>query len=242
MAVSSPTFGPQWPQRNPNIVTLVRKDGLRIPLHAELVDLVSMLMDPTEAMGYDILPGQTWGYANRPISGTVLPSNHSRGVSVDINAPSNPYASAAWHQRNANSHPFGLPRRSDIPQAVFELWEAHGFYLGVRYASKPDPMHFEFTGTVAEARKITADLQAFLHHPPAALPKPPPIPQESETMYFASAKANSNVWFFEPGRRTLVPTAQDREQIAKASGIPNVVAEIDDGFFKNLAEGRTVHQ
>lgn len=174
MAASSATFGPQWPQTNPNIVTLVRKDGLRIPLHRELVSLVSILMDLTEALGYDIIPGWTWGYANRPISGTTTPSNHSRGCAVDINAPVNPYASAAWHLRNANAKPFGLPRRTDIPQQVFELWENHGFALGVRYASKPDPMHFEFVESVTECRRITANLIKFLGHPAAALPKPKP--------------------------------------------------------------------
>lgn len=75
-----------------------------------------------------------------------------------------------------------------------------------------------------------------------ATPKPPvTAPTEENTMYFVSAKANSNVWFFEPGRRTLVSTS-DRAAIAKAAGIPDAVAEVSDKFFAALAEGRSTHQ
>lgn len=72
---------------------------------------------------------------------------------------------------------------------------------------------------------------------------PPLIPSFSQEapLYFLSAKSNANVWFFEPGRRTLVSDA-DRAQLAKAAGIPNVVGEVSDGFFGNVAEGRTAHQ
>jgi hypothetical protein len=154
MADSS--FGTGWPQGNPNIVTLVRSDGLRIPVHRELAELTLLLMDATEAMGYDIKPGETWGYANRNISGTSTASNHSWGTADDINAPSNPYASADWHNRNARgTFPFGLRLVTDIPEKVIALWEKYGYRWGGRYSSKPDPMHFEFMGTVADARRLT---------------------------------------------------------------------------------------
>lgn len=161
MADSS--FGPGWPTRNPNIITLVRKDGLRLPVHKELSKLTAMCMDLTEALGYDILPGQTWGYANRPISGTNKPSNHSWGTAVDINAPSNPYASAEWHRRNARgTKPFGLQIVCNIPEKIVKLWEGQGFRWGGRYTTKPDPMHFEFMGSVTDARRKTRDLGALL--------------------------------------------------------------------------------
>lgn len=76
-----------------------------------------------------------------------------------------------------------------------------------------------------------------------AFPRSSPPSQEVEPpMFFASAKTSSAVWFFEPGRRTLVTSSTDRSQLAKAAGIPNEVAEISDGLFENLAEGRTRHQ
>lgn len=157
-----PSFGPMWPSSNPNIVTLVRADGLRIPLHRELLELTKMLMDLTELNGYNIKPGETWGYANRNISGTNSPSNHSQGTADDLNAPANPYASADWHRRNARgTFPFGLRIVCDIPEAVLRLWESHGYRLGAKYITKPDPMHVEFMGTVDDARKYTARLKAW---------------------------------------------------------------------------------
>lgn len=165
------SFGPMWPTRNPNIVTLVRNDGLRLPIHRELVDLVRILMDFTELGGYDIVPGWTWGYANRAISGTSTPSNHSQGTAIDINAPNNPYASAAYHERHGRSVVFGLRRVTDIPESVFRMWEDNGFTLGVKYRSKPDPMHFEFLGSVTDARNKTENLKRFLGYSPPPLPK-----------------------------------------------------------------------
>lgn len=179
MADSS--FGTGWPQGNHHIVTLVRKDGLRLPVHSELKALVAMSMDLTEALGYNIIPGQTWGYANRPISGTRTPSNHSWGTAVDINAPSNPYASAEWHRRNARgTKPFGLQIVCNIPQKVIAFWESQGFRWGGRYTGKIDPMHFEFMGSVAYARAKTRNLQNFFAGALAA-PKPATTARKSVT-------------------------------------------------------------
>jgi len=159
-----PSFGPMWPNSNPNVLTLAREDGLRLPIHKELAGLVRMLMDATEQIyGYDIHPGETWGYANRAISGTSTPSNHSQATAIDINAPANPYASADWHRRNARgTKPFGLQLVCDIPQAAVALWEKYGFGWGGRYSSKPDPMHFEFEGTVADAERLTITLREWV--------------------------------------------------------------------------------
>lgn len=182
MAHSS--FGSGWPNCQPSkIVTLVRSDGLRLPLHRDLVGLVSLLIDLTELSGYDVKPGETWGYACRPVSGTRTASNHSWGTAVDINAPSNPYASALWHQRNARgTRPFGLALVTNIPQQVVELWEAHGFRWGGRYGGKPDPMHFEFMGSVAEAKAHETRLRQFLAgNGKPAPPAPKPAPPSSST-------------------------------------------------------------
>ena len=173
-----PSFGPMWPGKNPHITTLTRVDGLRLPVHAELKELIRLCIDFTELMGYDVKPGETWGYANRPISGTQTPSNHSQGTSIDINAPANPYASADWHRRNARgTKPFGLQVVCNIPQNVFELWESQGFSLGVRYKNKPDPMHIEFLQPVSVAREMTNRFHAWLaaNGNPAPTPNPPAL-------------------------------------------------------------------
>lgn len=168
------TFGS--PGRVP-VVTIVRSDGLRLPVHRELVGLTTLLLDLTEAMGYDVLPGQTWGYAPRYISGTTTWSNHAWATADDVNAPSNPYASADWHRRNARgTRPFGLAIVCNIPQKVIELWEGHGYRWGGRYKTKPDPMHFEFMGSVLDARATEDRLRRFLAGAGSPAPAPPPLP------------------------------------------------------------------
>lgn len=167
--MASSTFGSGWPNCNrPSMATLVRADGLRIPVHRDLLDLVQICIDVTEALGYDVKPGQTWGYACRPIAGTNKPSNHSWGTAVDINSLANP--------RRAR----GLPRVTDIPTKVREFWKGCGFRWGGDF-SWPDPMHFEFMGSVTEARQKAADLRRFFGSqggstPGPAVATPPPYP------------------------------------------------------------------
>lgn len=151
--MASATFGRGWPQCSGRRVTLRRSDGLAVVIHEELVDLVAMLIDLTELHGYDVKPGQTWGFACRAIRGTNTASNHSWATAVDVNSLENP-------QRR--------PRTTNLPRRVIDMWKGHGFRWGGDYASStPDPMHFEFMGTVAQARAITARLRAFLGAPPA---------------------------------------------------------------------------
>lgn len=144
-----PSWGPAWPNcSRSTVVTLVRRDGLRLPIHRDLAELVSILMDLTEALGYDIVPGWTWGYACRPIAGTKTPSDHSTKTAIDINAPRNP--------RRADRKFV-----SDMPRWMINLWKAHGFEWGGDY-SWPDPMHFGFKGSVAQARQHVINLRRFL--------------------------------------------------------------------------------
>ena len=166
--MAHPSFGNGWPNcSRSNMVTLVRRDGLRLPVHREIADLVSILMDLTELAGrYNIVPSWTWGFACRAIAGTNQPSNHSWGTAVDINAPVNPRK---------------RPLTTNIPRSVRELWKANGFRWGGDYqTSVPDAMHFEFMGSVADARAITARLRRFLSHaaPPPQQRTPATAPGE----------------------------------------------------------------
>lgn len=158
------SFGTGWPNCNrAQITTLVRSDGLRLPLHRELVPLVAILIDFTELPphSYNVRPDWTWGWACRAIANTSTPSNHSWGTAVDINAPVNPRRKR------------GLPMVSDLPKSVVKMWEDHGFRWGGKY-SWPDPMHFEFMGNVGEARERTERLRAFLGSSAPAAPTPLP--------------------------------------------------------------------
>lgn len=134
-------WGPGWPdcQRN-QIVTVSFSGGLRLPVHRGISELVGLLVQETEARGYDVKEGESWGFACRAIRGTSSPSNHSWGLAVDINAPSNPMGSRLV---------------TDMPSWMPLLWEAYGFRWGGRYRSRPDAMHYEFMGTPSDAVRQT---------------------------------------------------------------------------------------
>jgi hypothetical protein len=112
--------------------------GVREEIH----ELVTLLLRESERRGYiNLQPGWCWGGACRPIKrsdGTLtdVPSNHSWGLAVDINAPENPYG--------GSTHTIGGP--------MADLWANYGFRWGGEYG---DPMHFEFVGTPAGARFFT---------------------------------------------------------------------------------------
>ena len=153
-------WGPGWPDCQVGALqTLVRRDGLRIPLRREIVPIVAYLMDETERRGYDIKPGQTWGFACRPIRGTEsrpkpVPSYHSWGLSIDVNAPSNPmrFGKPGWAALHASG-------RTDMPSWLPPLWESMMFGWGGNYAKRQDAMHLEFMGTPADAARIVQQIK-----------------------------------------------------------------------------------
>lgn len=116
-------------------------------VHRELAPVVGTLMAETEKRGYHLHNGQCWGYACRAIRGKTAPSNHSWGLAVDFNAPSNPMASTLI---------------TDMPAWMPKLWADAGFRWGGTYSGRKDAMHYEFMGTPADARALAAD---FGHNP-----------------------------------------------------------------------------
>ncbi|HET7235184.1 MAG TPA: peptidoglycan-binding protein [Actinomycetota bacterium] len=147
-SASTRGWGSGWPTcQQDRLVSLSREDGLRLPVNEAIAQLVAMLIDETERRGYDVKTGQSWGFACRAIRGTSVPSNHSWGLAVDINAPSNPYREAFV---------------SDMPTWLPGLWWGYGFFWGGWYQSIKDPMHYEFLGTPADARAMTAKAKSEL--------------------------------------------------------------------------------
>jgi hypothetical protein len=120
--------------------------GVGVSVHRRAARLVGLLFAETERRGYLLRAGQCWGYACRAIAGTVVASNHSWGLAVDINSLANPYQ---------------FPRRTDLPTWMPLLWNRYGFAWGGNYNSegrtgKADSMHFEFMGTPADVDAMTA--------------------------------------------------------------------------------------
>ena len=191
-----------WGQAgNVELETMRRGDGLRLTVNAALFDLVEMLIGLTEMHGYHVKPGQTWGYANRNVAGTSVKSTHAWGVALDINAPTNPRGS-----------------RGDIPDTVVDMWKAHGWEWGGDWRFT-DPMHFEFAGDPADARRITARLRAFLD---AA----PPPNRKKVDMFMLSDTRDNTVWLFGAGAPKSLGGRPDLYNRLLALAIPSTP---DDG-------------
>lgn len=167
-SASSRGWGGGWPNcQTHNIVTVRPLRGIALPVHREIAPLVDHLCRETERRGYHLVPGWCWGYACRPIRGSRSPSNHSWGLAVDLNAPTNPMSSRL---------------RTNMPRWMVELWTTNGFGWGGHYRSRPDAMHYEFLGTPADARRRCATLTRPGFTKPAT-PQQPPAPKGFLDMY-----------------------------------------------------------
>jgi peptidoglycan hydrolase-like protein with peptidoglycan-binding domain len=146
MAHSS--WGSGWPNcQGSKINSGFIVSGTKFPggMRNELVDLTAMLVQECKNRGYRF--GNSgdpsygcWGYSCRAISGSNSPSNHSWGLAVDINAPSNPYTS---------------PLVTDMPSWMPDLWNEYGFRWGGDYSGSKDAMHYEFMESVSAAASYT---------------------------------------------------------------------------------------
>lgn len=110
-------------------------------VHRRIQTLSQLLISESERRGYMLVKGWCWGAGCRAISGTSTPSNHSWGLAMDINAPTNPYTSSGQH---------------DIPDWMFALFRRFGYGVGADYNGRKDWMHFEFMGTPGDADIMTA--------------------------------------------------------------------------------------
>lgn len=110
---------------------------LRVQVRKELVPLWQLVFEIQDRKHhYPVWAshnGQNWGPWGgdcRPVAGTQRASGHSAWLSVDENAPNNPY-----------SYTF----QSDMPPAMVADMETLGLYWGGRYTGqKYDPMHWGF--------------------------------------------------------------------------------------------------
>jgi hypothetical protein len=154
---------------------------LRVVVRRELVPLWQRAFAIADAIHHYPInsrgpDGQSWGpwaYSNRPIAGTQRASGHSFALSVDVNAPDNPY-SLTW--------------RCTIPPGLVADWESLGLYWGGRYVGqKFDPMHFGYCRTPADVPASVARADTILGTTPT--PTPPPEDPVTPADVDAIAKA-----------------------------------------------------
>lgn len=144
-------WGPGWPscqqdkivpliirRRQPKgrVITVSFPGGIRAELH----DLAKGILDQIQAKGFLLHPGECWGFDCRAIkrpdgASSDVPSNHSWGLAVDLNAPENAFG--------GSSH--------TITPMVVRLFNRYGWRWGGEYHGTKDWMHFEFMGTRRQA-------------------------------------------------------------------------------------------
>ncbi|MCX4468973.1 M15 family metallopeptidase [Micromonospora sp. NBC_01655] len=92
-------------------------------------------------------PGWCWGYHYKQIEGSDDLSNHASGTAVDFNAPEHPMG-----KRNT----FSPAQRAEIRKILAELDGVVRW--GGDYTGRPDDMHFEIVGSVAQVERLAARL------------------------------------------------------------------------------------
>jgi hypothetical protein len=194
--VAHSSWGPGWPncqvgKINRNFSVDTRWGIVKFPggVREELCELIERLVKETSNRGYRFgIPGNAsygcWGYLCRAIRGRDVPSEHSWGNCVDINAPKNP---------------MGATLITDMPSWMPDLWNAYGFRWGGDYRTRPDAMHYEFMGTVEDAKRMTElarrnrlgeDRRVTIPGRPVPTPEP-----EDDKMYFLIKGDNRPEWW-----------------------------------------------
>jgi hypothetical protein len=140
------------------IKTVVLSNGVKLPVRQEIAELIALLCEATMKRGYRLVPGWCWGYACRKIRGSSSWSNHAWGLAVDLNAPKNPMTSRLV---------------TDMPSWMPTLWKSYGFRWGGDYSGRKDAMHYEFLGSVTDAKMQTERARRELTGRSAPVPQAP---------------------------------------------------------------------
>lgn len=132
-------------------LTWLETGGIRLLVRKEVAPLFDRFIRELTGPRYNYrLNGSAddWGYANRYVRGsTTVKSNHSWGLAIDLNAATNPMTND------------GLCH-TDMPPGISKLAAKYGLRWGGDYSRRKDPMHFEFTGTPADAQEYVRHTSA----------------------------------------------------------------------------------
>lgn len=133
---------------------LTAKNGVSFgQVDERLVPLLQRIFNECIKRGYPPKPGQCWGSVCRcshrsdgtcatDASGNPIPSNHSFGIAIDYNSLDNVYGASTYK----------------MPSWVPKLFHTYGF----RWLGPPihDWQHFDFAGSPADAKAMTAKASA----------------------------------------------------------------------------------
>jgi hypothetical protein len=188
-------WGSGWPHNNASKCTTITaaRSGVSLMVRREIAPLVKFCIDEVERRGYlydhgPMDPVDDWSFVNRPIRGTSIPSNHSWGLAIDL---------------DASLYPQGQ-RKARPPQWVDDIWRKYRFDNGAPWAN-PDPMHYEFNGTPNDAKFLVDSLTAHAVEdtpPPMPPSAPAPLPDPEDIMHVVNLAYTNRTerWFVLPDR------------------------------------------
>jgi hypothetical protein len=119
-------LAPGWTEQNLTAIEPV--PGQSWQVYRQAAPAFANLIQALAAEGYQ--PKSSGGFNYRNIRGSDKLSQHAFGTAIDINAAANPLGGAT----------------SDLPANTAELARRFGLEWGGTWKSRPDPMHFEWTG------------------------------------------------------------------------------------------------
>lgn len=132
-----------WAKAN---VGSVRVGGANVQVNKEIAPIVEAFLNELVSTGYKLDPASTGGYNDRwqKHGGKEVPgkkSMHQSALAFDIN----------WN-KNAQGQ-----KGTDLPKNIREFASKYGLKWGMDFKD-PDPMHFEFSGSKADAQKLAETL------------------------------------------------------------------------------------
>lgn len=213
-------------------LTTVTAGGVRLRVRKEVADLFVGFIGELTRGGYRLnVRADDWGYANRDVRGRPgVKSNHAWGLAVDLNATTNPMTN------DGRNH-------TDLPPGISKLAAKYGLRWGGDYSgSRKDPMHFEFTGTPADAQAYKAHLakkaaaQTSAPVEPKPQPKTEPKPKVSGgKMFIVNAKGDDHQYLVQDKGGTHIPDAKTMAELQE-SGVPRL-RDKDPAFVKGVVSG-----
>lgn len=119
--------------------------GTYLPVRSDIAPLLIGFAEEFHRTVQPLHTGWCWGYSYRSVRGYSVPSYHSAGIAIDLNAPIHPLGRVGT---------FNYRQREQIQRLI----KKYGLRWGGNYANRKDEMHFEIilshTQAVALAKKI----------------------------------------------------------------------------------------
>lgn len=195
-------------------------------VHRELAPILQHIITTAEQRGYLFDHGPTdtdddWGYAYRKIADSDTWSNHSGGTAVD---------------EDAQKYPQG--QRTKVPPGwLIALHEQWGWYWGGRF-SNPDPMHYEFRGSIEQARQFVAALGlSVIKNVPVPVPVGTPSPAFKERVMYLRNKTTGEIFAVGAATYTLLSGPEWAERV-KSEGAQAWDCEPLTVYARTVGSGR----